>query len=86
LENNSIEDEGAAFLATALRGNKSLEYLYLNNNNINYAGLHKLVETLDVNTSLKSLIIYNNSVQEEQAKEYLKRMGSDKVSVYNPLS
>jgi hypothetical protein len=86
VDKNLIEDEGAEFFATALRINKSLEYLYLNNNNLNYPGLHKLVETLQVNTSLKSLIVYNNSVSEEQAKDDLKRLGGDRISVYNPLS
>lgn len=86
LDNNLIEDEGAEFLATSLKSNKTLQYLYLNNNRIKYKGLHKLGSILEKdNKTIKSLIIYNNVVAEEQAKENLKRLGEDRISVYNPL-
>ncbi len=86
LNNNLIEDEGAEFIATALKSNKTLQYLYLNNNSINYHGLHKLAQTLEQdNKTLKSLVVYNNFVTEEKAKDNLKRLGGDRISVFNPL-
>ena len=34
LDHNLIEDEGADHLSTALRNNRSLQYMYMNNNKI----------------------------------------------------
>jgi hypothetical protein len=63
-----------------------LEYIYLNNNRISYQGLLKLAKILkNDNKTLKSLIIYGNLVTDEHAKETLKNLGGDRISVYNPL-
>ena len=55
LQSNQVGDEGAIFIAEALKINQSLKQLNLSRSNIGAIGVAAISEALKINQSLKEL-------------------------------
>merc|ERR1711935_1024173 len=69
LNDNKIRHDGAKFLSTALKQNKTLTALYLNYNNIGDLGLQHLLGALKNNTTLLKLEVGACSIGEMEEGE-----------------
>jgi len=69
LYGNNIDDDGARYIADALKVNHSLEELNLRDNKISADGAKQIAYALKVNHSLKSLNLGNNKIGDEGAKQ-----------------
>ena len=67
MSEREIGDEGAISLASALKWNTSLLYLYLGNNEIGDKGAIALAEALKANTSLQMLTLTRNYIGDKGA-------------------
>jgi hypothetical protein len=67
LNNEDIDDDGAAALAQELQVNTSLQELHLNDNEIGDAGAVALALALQVNTSLQMLFLSDNCIGDSGA-------------------
>ena len=65
----NIGDEGAKYLAEALKVNTYLKKIDLWDNNIGNEGAKYIAEALKVNTSLKEIRLGGNKIGDEGAKE-----------------
>jgi Leucine Rich repeat len=74
LEDNSIDNEGAAALAEALICNTTLQELHLGNNDIQDEGAMALGGTLKVNVSVKKMGLYHNRIGDKGAHSLLKAL------------
>ena len=57
MQDNPLGDEGATFIADALKINKSLKHLNLSENTIGAIGVAAIAEALKINQSLKELYL-----------------------------
>ena len=83
LNDNPITDAGAAYLADALKNNKTIEELYLQYTNIGDAGLQHFLEMLKDNTTLKKLELGCTGITEAGAKTIIRSFSRGGVSATN---
>ena len=83
LNDNPITDEGAAFLADALKNNHTVEEVYLHYTFVNDRGLQHLLEMLGQNTTLKKLELGNSGITENGVKAIFKAFEKGGVAAKN---
>ena len=71
LENNCIDDMGAALIAEGLLDNQTLRTLNLRSNNIGPSGLHSIGDMLKSNTTLCMLSVAENTIDETIKQQWL---------------
>ena len=71
LENNCIDDVGAALIAESLLDNQTLRTLNLRSNDIGPLGLHSIGDMLKRNTTLCMLSVAENTIDETIEQQWL---------------
>ena len=79
--NNKIGGDGVAALATALKSNVALEFLYLCGNKIGDEGVESLAEVLRRNTTLRELYLRGNTGMSQKGKILLLKLVIDISSI-----